>query len=93
MLGIDERPVETGEGEAAKHFLRTDLSEVGTVLNAAFGEGALDGDEAGAELAGEGLLGGQELAGAVVAPDAIEEGGFDPGVHRLHCTKDILLCF
>jgi len=43
-------------------------------------EGALDGDEAGAELAGEVRLGGEELAGAEVAADALEEAGLDLGV-------------
>src|SRR6185369_13710890 len=45
-------------------------------------ERALDGDEAGAELAGEGLLGGEELAGPEVAADALEEARLDLGVER-----------
>ena len=52
-----------------------DVAAAGEVV-----EGAFDGDEAGAELGGEGLLGGEELAGFEVAAEALEEAGLDLGV-------------
>jgi hypothetical protein len=53
----------------------------------------LDRDQAGAELAGQLLLGGEQVSRPVAAMDAREQGLLDPGVEgtgvRRHCRKNI----